>query len=212
MSKVETNFLETKTNNPDSLVNKSKIGESATYYSNNNFGRFTPTNSPTKSNLNSRRKDKRNRGKKATRSFYFNKVSNTIKMKNSVKKNSKYFKLHYLTNKLHYLTNIFKKEFNRNKVFYENLTFEWLENKISKSNSLLVDLKPDIITLELTTEQSVFYTFIKGDYTFHIDYFLVESEEDEAYLNGYKGSDSLTSYSNKFELIINKLSDYLKIN
>ena len=92
------------------------------------------------------------------------------------------------------------------------MTFEWLENKISKSNSLLVDLKPDIITLELTTEQSVFYTFIKGDYTFHIDYFLVESEEDEAYLNGYKGSDSLTSYSNKFELIINKLSDYLKIN
>jgi hypothetical protein len=50
--------------------------------------------------------------------------------------------------------------------------------------------------MELTHEQSAFFTIKKNDYTFFIQHFLneIDEDDDEAILTVFKGNEKLPSY------------------
>jgi len=51
--------------------------------------------------------------------------------------------------------------------------------------------------MEVTYDQSIFYTVKKGEYIFFIEHFLdtINDDEDEAILTVFKGDDKLPSYA-----------------
>lgn len=91
----------------------------------------------------------------------------------------------------------FKTQFESLKNFYKEIDFEAANKKFSFSLSQLFEAHPDIIFMELTHEQSVFYTIKKDEYTFYIQHFLneVDDDDDEAILTVFKGNDKLPSYA-----------------
>ena len=48
-----------------------------------------------------------------------------------------------------------------------------------KTRTKAREINPSAISLELTHEQSVFYTIKKADYTLYFQHFLNDTEEDE---------------------------------
>ena len=66
--------------------------------------------------------------------------------------------------------------------------------------------------MELTHEQSAFFTIKKSDYTFFIQHFLYEIDEDddEAILTAFKGNEKLPSYAGSLSQTISELSSILE--
>lgn len=97
-----------------------------------------------------------------------------------------------------------------------NLAFEEANEKLTSSLSSLLNINPDIISMELTREQSVFYTVKKNEYTLFFQHFLndIEEDEDEAILTAFKKNDKLPSYAgslsqtiSEFYSLLNPVSD-----
>lgn len=87
------------------------------------------------------------------------------------------------------LKKAFKVQFESLKEFYHDLDFNDADMKSTQSLGSLLEMNPDIISMELTHDQSIFYTFKKFDYTFFIQHFIydIELDEDEATLTIFKG-------------------------
>ena len=62
--------------------------------------------------------------------------------------------------------------------------------------------------MELTHEQSAFFTIKKNDYTFFIQHFLneIDEDDDEAILTVFKGNEKLPSYAGSLLKTISELN------
>jgi hypothetical protein len=62
--------------------------------------------------------------------------------------------------------------------------------------------------MELTHEQSAFFTIKKSDYTFFIQHFLneIDEDDDEAILTVFKGNEKLPSYAGSLSKTISELN------
>ena len=72
--------------------------------------------------------------------------------------------------------------------------------------SELISLSPDAFSLELTNEESIFYTFKKDDYSFYIQqYFETEDDGFNATLVSFKGDNKIDSINGNINSIIESI-------
>jgi hypothetical protein len=90
--------------------------------------------------------------------------------------------------------------------FFPNLNPEQLLEVLQLSLGPILKMKFDSITLEITSEQSVYYTLKKDEFTFFFQHFLLaESDEDEAMLTYFKYNVNHDSYAGDLESTLREL-------
>ena len=90
----------------------------------------------------------------------------------------------------------FKNQFDKLANYYDGIDINFAKQKLALSLSLILELCPDVLTVELTPEKSIFYTLKKDDFTFFFQHFIeVNEDDDEAILTGFKGKSKLPSYA-----------------
>jgi preprotein translocase subunit YajC len=102
---------------------------------------------------------------------------------------------HNETNKMFLkFTNLLSEQYKAISAFYDNISLGDIISITSGIISELISLSPDSFSLELTNEESIFYTFKKGDYSFYIQqYFETEEDGFNATLVCYKGDNKMDS-------------------
>lgn len=102
----------------------------------------------------------------------------------------------------------FKVQFETLSEYFANVDFVSAEEKLSSSLSSILASYPDVISMELTHEQSAFFTIKKNEYTFFIQHFLneIDEDEDEAILTVFKGNQKLPSYAGSLLQTISELN------
>jgi hypothetical protein len=79
--------------------------------------------------------------------------------------------------------------------------------------SELISLSPDAFSLELTNEESIFYTFKKYDYSFYIQqYFETEDDGFNATLVSFKGDNKIDSINGNINSIIESIESKISNN
>ena len=79
---------------------------------------------------------------------------------------------------------------------YIDLPSSFVEQEFAVCTNDLLELQPDLISVELTSESSLFYTVRKNSFTLFFQYFLSENKFDkseEALLSMFYNDDKLTS-------------------
>ena len=106
----------------------------------------------------------------------------------------------------------FKAQYETLAEYFADVNFIAADEKLSLSLSSILSTNPDVISMELTHEQSAFFTIKKSDYTFFIQHFLYEIDEDddEAILTAFKGNEKLPSYAGSLSQTISELSSILE--
>jgi len=88
----------------------------------------------------------------------------------------------------------FSEQYKAISAFYKNISLGDILSITSGIISELISLSPDSFSLELTNEESIFYTFKKGDYSFYLEqYFETEDDGFNATLVCYKGDNKMDS-------------------
>jgi hypothetical protein len=83
-----------------------------------------------------------------------------------------------------HLTEEFLDQFGKKADFFHGLTKSSALEMMKISSDGILNLGPEKISMQLTSEGSIFYTFFKNGSTFYLQHYLItESEEDEAFLN-----------------------------
>jgi|SRR6185437_12454792 len=114
--------------------------------------------------------------------------------------------------KLIHFEKSFKNQFELLSAYFQNLNFQEANEKLSSSLISLLNINPDVISMELTRDKSIFYTLKKQDYTFFIQHFLneIEDDEDEAILTVFKDDNKLPSYAGSLLQTISELNTLLE--
>lgn len=83
--------------------------------------------------------------------------------------------------------------------------------RFSLALSEILKLDPDTLTLELTSERSIYYTFIKRDYSIFIQHYIdsIDLDDDEIILTAFKGTNKLPSYAGKLAIVIAELREII---
>jgi hypothetical protein len=102
----------------------------------------------------------------------------------------------------------FKAQYKTLAEYFSDVNFIAADEKLSLSLNSILSTNPDVISMELTHEQSAFFTIKKSDYTFFIQHFLNEIDEDdvEAILTVFKGNEKLPSYAGSLSKTISELN------
>lgn len=106
---------------------------------------------------------------------------------------------------------LFIEQYKRLEGFYGDNNFEEIKAKFSMSLSEILKLKPEILTMELTSEQSVYFTFIKDNHSIFIQHFLAinDPDDDEAILTAFKGDLKLPSFAGDLDETLNELRNII---
>ena len=110
------------------------------------------------------------------------------------------------------LKKTFKNQFETLSEYFTDVNFNVANEKLSLSLGSLLASNPDVISMELTHEQSAFFTIKKSDYTFFIQHFLndIDDDDDEAILTVFKGNEKLPSYAGSLSQTISELFSVLE--
>jgi hypothetical protein len=110
------------------------------------------------------------------------------------------------------LKKAFKTQFETLSEYFADVNFNVANEKLSLSLGGLLASNPDVISMELTHEQSAFFTIKKSDYTFFIQHFLndIDEDDDEAILTVFKGNEKLPSYAGSLSQTISELFSVLE--
>lgn len=110
------------------------------------------------------------------------------------------------------LKKAFKSQFETLSEYYSDVNFNVADEKLSLSLGSILASNPDVISMELTHEQSAFFTIKKSDYTFFIQHFLndIDEDDDEAILTVFKGNEKLPSYAGSLSQTISELISVLE--
>jgi hypothetical protein len=105
----------------------------------------------------------------------------------------------------------FIKQYQKLSEYYTEGNFEKYKQKFSVSLSEILKFKPDVLTMELTTEGSVYYTFIKNDYSIFIQHYLdiIDLEDDEAILTAFNNDTKLPSFAGSLDETLIELKDII---
>jgi len=108
--------------------------------------------------------------------------------------------------------NSFKEQFETLIQHFGSIDYNDAKLRFSASLSVLLNLNPELITMELTSEGSVFYTLRKQEFTFFLQYFLYDTEDDqdEALLSVYKGQKKQPSFGGSLDETILELNRILQ--
>jgi len=120
----------------------------------------------------------------------------------------------YSNKKYILLKNLFRQQYIQLESYFEGINFEVANEKMAKSLNSLLETDPEIISMELTHDQSIFYTLKKGSFTFYLQHFLndIDKDDDEATLIMFKGDDKLPSYAGSLTETMFVLNDTLLTN
>jgi hypothetical protein len=90
--------------------------------------------------------------------------------------------------------------------------FFWLEKMKISASELLDVIHPDKISLNLTHENSIFYTLLKNDIVIFFEHFLVEEHDDndEAGFTAFRGDQKLANYGGSLHESLYELTAKLK--
>lgn len=121
---------------------------------------------------------------------------------------------HNETNKLFIkLSNLLNLQYNHFAEFYNNISLAEIKSITSGILSELLSLSPDAFSLELTSEESVFYTFKKDAYSFYIQhYFETEDDGFNATLVTFKGDSKVESINGNINSILDSLKSKISNN
>ncbi len=89
-----------------------------------------------------------------------------------------------------------KKQIEAKKEFYRNISSNSIESEFALCTNDLFEIKPDLISVELTTEQSLFYTIKKNSFTLFFQHFLFENnfnDVEESLLSVFNNDSKLPS-------------------
>lgn len=102
---------------------------------------------------------------------------------------------HNETNKMFIkFSNILADQYKAYSEFYKNISLGEIKSITSSIISELISLSPNAFSLELTNEESIFYTFKKDDFSFYIQqYFETEDDGFNASLVTFKGENKVDS-------------------
>jgi hypothetical protein len=95
--------------------------------------------------------------------------------------------------------------------YYKGTSLEEIKKEFSVSLSELLKFKPDVLTMELTSEKSVYYTFIKKDYSIFIQHYLdiKDPDDDVAILTAFKANTKLPSFAGNLDETLSELKDII---
>ncbi|HEY4288114.1 MAG TPA: hypothetical protein VGN00_13505 [Puia sp.] len=86
-----------------------------------------------------------------------------------------------------------------------------LREKMKISAELLLSCEPDVISLEVTNEGSIFYTWRKNDISIYLDHYLIEEHDgkDEAIVSIYKNNDKVADFAGSLDEVIVQINNSL---
>ena len=95
--------------------------------------------------------------------------------------------------------------------YYEHLPLDRVISESLKTLNIIIGLEPDAISYELTSDQSIIFTFKIKKYTFFLQQILVIEEEgdDEAILSTYMGEKKMLSYAGTLEIVLGAVYFYI---
>ncbi|MCH7396505.1 hypothetical protein MM236_00835 [Belliella sp. DSM 107340] len=95
----------------------------------------------------------------------------------------------------------FKEQFEKHIESFSEIEFEFAQEEMTKSLNFLLTFDPDKMSLELTFDCCIYYTFLKGNYTVYISHFLDLEEYDyeEITFAVFNNDDKLPSFAGDFE-------------
>ncbi len=72
-----------------------------------------------------------------------------------------------------------------------------LDEKMKVSAGAILNYSPDKVSLQLTDEGSIFYTFLRGEITVYFQHFIIDdcNNCDETILSIFKGNENLLNYA-----------------
>ena len=111
------------------------------------------------------------------------------------------------------LSNILNVQYKNFAEYYNNFSLGEIKSITSSIISELISLSPDAFSLELTNEESIFYTFKKYDYSFYIQqYFETEDDGFNATLVSFKGDNKIDSINGNINSIIESIASKISNN
>ncbi len=83
-----------------------------------------------------------------------------------------------------------------------------LREKMKISADAILKFSPEKISLELTSEGSIFYKMIKGEFKIFIEHYLIDEYDgkDEALMTIFHHDTNILSYAGELDEVINQLS------
>lgn len=126
--------------------------------------------------------------------------SNTIFNYEQFNDNKKYLKL----------KSKIQKQIESKKKFYKGLSTEFIEKEFAACTNELFEIQPDLISVELTSEQSLFYTLKKNSFTLFFQYFISENkynQSEEALLSIFNNDNKLPSKEGDRNTVISFAKD-----
>jgi hypothetical protein len=105
----------------------------------------------------------------------------------------------------------FNREFKTSSEF-DKAEYQAISNELKISLSALVEIEPDNISLELTSDKSAYYTIQKGNSTFFFQHFLKieSSDEDEAIVTKFENGEYQSSYAGNLDDAISEFCQHIK--
>ncbi|MBC7388709.1 MAG: hypothetical protein H7329_05835 [Opitutaceae bacterium] len=100
----------------------------------------------------------------------------------------------------------FKIQFSEKSELFPGLNFQDAHEKMKTSLSEVLNFSPEKISLQLTHEGSLFYTFLKDGAKFYIQHYLTTADnEDEAFLNIFYSDQKNENFAGELSNILKQL-------
>lgn len=100
------------------------------------------------------------------------------------------------------------------KDYYKDIAIQTIENEFASCTNDLLEIKPDLISVELTSEKSLFYIIKKNTYTLFFQYFLSENklnEYEEALLSVFHNDSKLPSFEGDKRMVVSYAKDLVSL-
>lgn len=127
-----------------------------------------------------------------------NKIENNFSVKKAFDNHRQFIKLE----------ETFQEQLNNYREIYGSLNVYVLQEKMKLSADSLLSCYPEKVSLEVTAEGSLFYTFLKDDFTVYFQHFLVEEfdDSDEAIVSIYKGNEKVLDFGGTLIEVLQNVS------
>jgi len=104
----------------------------------------------------------------------------------------------------------FKAQFKKLQQHFGEIDINEAKLKFANSLSSILFLNPDLLSMELMYDKSIFYTIRKGTYTIFLQHNIdVNDEDDEAILSIFQNDKKLPSYAGPLKSVMNEFSNII---
>ncbi|MBO9561412.1 MAG: hypothetical protein J7621_01515 [Niastella sp.] len=111
------------------------------------------------------------------------------------------------------MENAWKKQYEERREEFQLNDYE-LTEKMRLSTDILLQCSPDKMSLEVTTDKSIFYTTIKNDITIYVEHYIevrdFVDDLDELIVTVFRGNERVFNYGGNFWDTVNKLQPVLQ--